>query len=174
MNSLSDLIMAEHSRHQADFIVDIVLSQPSYLDELLHIVFQNREPISRRASWPLRIISERDINILESHVPVIIKRLPEIDNVAIQRAFLAILVNVKIPKENYGELLQFTCEILLNPGSPVASLIYSTDIFYKISINEPELLNELKLMLEQLLPYGSAGVKSKCRKTIKKIDRLNQ
>ena len=174
MNNLSDLIMAEHSRQQADFIADIVLSKPSYLDELLNIVFRNQEPISRRASWPLRIISERDKNILEPYISTIIKRLPEIDNVAIQRAFLAILVNVNIPEENYVELLQFTFDILINPGSQVASLIYSTDIFYKISLNEPDLLNELKLILEQLLPFGSAGVKSKCRKTIKKIDRLDR
>ncbi len=74
MNNLSDLIMAEHSRQQADFIADIVLSKPSYLDELLNIVFRNQEPISRRASWPLRIISERDKNILEPYISTIIKR----------------------------------------------------------------------------------------------------
>mgnify|MGYP006935342245 CR=1 FL=1 len=166
--------MAEHSRSQADFIADIVIQQPILIEELLNIVLLNKEPISRRASWPLRIISDRDINILGPYVHTIIKQLPKIHNVAISRAFLAILVNVNIPEEYCGELLQYTSEILINPGSPVASLIYSADIFYKLSIGEPELLNELKLMLELLIPFGSAGVKSKCRKTIKKIEKNNR
>lgn len=171
MESLSELIMAEYSRTQADFIADIIIKKPSLLGELIDIVFQNSEPLSRRASWPLRIISDRDIDIVAPFVPKIIQKLPKIDNVAIQRSLLALLVNTPIPEEQHGELLQFTFEILIDKGSPVASLIYSTDIFYKLSVNEPDLLGELKLMLEVLMPYGSAGVKSKCRKTIKKIER---
>ncbi len=174
MDSLSDIVMAEHSRSQADFIADIVISRPQLIKELLDIVLLNHEPISRRASWPLRIISDRDNKLLEPYVHIIIEQLPNIDNVAIRRAFLAVLVNVVIPEEYHGELLQFLSEVLINAGSPVASLIYSADIFYKISMDEPELLNELKLMLELLIPFGTPGVKSKCRKTIKKIEKNNR
>lgn len=171
MESLSELIMAEYSRTHADFIADIVIKKPLLLGELIDIVFQNSEPLSRRASWPLRIISDRDTHILEPFVPKIIQKLPEVTCVSITRSLLALLVNTSIPEEQHGELLQFTFEILIDKGSPVASLIYSTDIFYKLSVKEPDLLNELKLMLEDLIPYGSAGVKSKCRKTINKIER---
>ncbi len=169
MENLNDIIMAEHSRAQADFIADIVISQPTLLNELVEIVFLNEEPISRRASWPLRIVSDRNPEIVTPVIPQIVKELPIIDSMPIRRALLALLVNVDIPEEFHGELLQFTTGILLNKGSEIAHVIYSTDIYYKLSVNEPDLLNELALMLEQLLPYGSPGVKSKSRKTIKKI-----
>ncbi len=173
MNGLSELIMAEHSRSQADFIADVVLKHPNLISELINIVIADEEPISRRAAWPLRIVSDRNHEIIYPFTPLIIDKLQRIETVSIQRAFLAILINSTIPEDYHGELLQFTSEILLNAGSPVASIIYSADIFYKLSIKEPELLNELKLMLEYQLPFGSAGVKSKCRKIIKKIEKSN-
>ena len=165
--------MAEHSRLQADFIADIVLQKPELIDELIQIVFRNKEPLSRRASWPLRIISDRNAMVLQPYLPFMIDSILQLENVSILRAILAILVNSDIPESHQGEMLQFTSEILINSNSPVALLIYSSDIFYKLSLNEPELLNELRLMLEQLLPFGSAGVKSKCRKILKKIEKAN-
>lgn len=165
--------MAEHSRLQADFIADIVLKKPELIDELIQIVFSNKEPLSRRASWPMRIISDRNAMVLQPYLPFIIEKIPNIKSVSILRAMLAILVNSDIPENHQGEMLQFTSQILINSNSPVALLIYSSDIFYKLSLKEPELLNELRLMLEQLLPFGSAGVKSKCRKILKKIEKAN-
>lgn len=171
MDRLSEIIMAEHSRAQADFIADIVIKQPSLIEELVNIVFQNIEPVSRRAAWPLRIISDRNIELINPFVPAIVQKLTEIDNISIHRSLLAILVKADIPEVHHGELLQITSEILLDKGSAVASLIYSADIYYKIAVNEPDLLNELKLMLEEIAPYGTAGVKSKSRNIIKKINK---
>ena len=79
-----------------------------------------------------------------------------------------------IPESYHGELLQFASELLLNTGTSVASVIYSLDIFYKLSEGEPDLLNELTLIIHQILPYASAGVKSKSIKTLRKIEKLGQ
>lgn len=163
--------MAEHSKAQADFIADIIIKEPSLLLELIDIVFQNKEPLSRRASWPLRKISDRNVKIFEPYVSDIISGLRKVESESIQRSLLALLINVKIPEEYHGEMLQYTSEILLNKGSSIAALIYSIDIFYKLSENEPDLLNELRIIMEELIPYGSAGVRSKCNKTIKKINK---
>ncbi|MFK5856790.1 MAG: hypothetical protein QM503_11710 [Bacteroidota bacterium] len=165
--------MAEHSRAQAVMIADIIIQKPALLDELLKIIFEEEEPVSRRAAWPLRFILERDKRLMDNYIPIIITKLPEIKSVAIQRNLLFILANSNIPNFFFGRLLEFTSKILLDTSSSVASLIYSIDIFFDTSKNEPDLLNELRLMIELLLPNATAGVRSKCRKTLKKIDRLD-
>lgn len=164
----------EHAIHreQADFISDLIIGKPILLPELLEIIFAKEEPVSRRAAWPLRIISQKDKTIVEPFVPEIIDELESMEIVPILKLLLAVLVVTDIPKDYQGQLLQITSEILTNKGSSVASLIYSMDIFFKLSVNEPDLLNELKIMLEQLLPYGSPGVKNKSTKLIKRINRL--
>ncbi len=84
---------------------------------------------------------------------------------------LAVLVEADIPEDRQGELLQYTSEVLTCSDSSVACLIYSMDIFFKLSVNEPDLLYELRLMLEQIIPNGSPGVKNKSRRFIKTINK---
>ncbi len=172
--SLSEIIMAEHSRSQANMIADIIVQEPALLDELIEIIFANKEPLSRRAAWPLRFIHERNQQLVVPYFPIMIKQLPDVQSIAVQRNLLYVLAYSDIPESCHGELLQYTSELLLNTSTSVASLIYSMDIFYKLSEGETDLLNELILIIHQILPYASAGVKSKSMKTLKKIEKLGQ
>ena len=172
--TLSEIILTEHSRSQALMIADIILQKPGLFDELIEIIFANKEPISRRAAWPLRFIHERDQQLLATYLPIIIKQLPEVQSIAVQRNLLYILAYSDIPESCRGELLQYTSNLLLNTSTSVASLIYSLDIFDNIAKDEPDLQNELVLIIHQILPYASAGVKSKSMKTLKKIERSGQ
>jgi len=170
--SLIEIIMAEHSKAQAKMIADIIIQEPVLLGELMEIIFSNTEPASRRAAWPLRFIHNRDLKILLPYFPLIVEELPGVESVAVQRSLLYILAYSDIPEDYHGQLLQFTSQLLTNRNTSVASTIYSMDIFFKLSLDEPDLLFELKNMLEMLMPYGSAGVKSKSRRIIKKIEKL--
>ncbi len=167
--NLSQIIMTEHSKAQAVMIADLVVQKPELFTELLEIIFANKNTLSQRAAWPLRFILERNEKLVLHHLPKMINQLPHVESVAVQRNLLFILANVKIPERYHGELLDYTSKILLNSGSSVASIIYSVDIFFNISKNEPFLLNELKLMIELLIPNGTPGIKSKCNHTLKKI-----
>ena len=169
--NLSEVIMAEHSKAQAAMIADIIIQKPGLLDELMKIIFAEEEPLLRRAAWPLRFIHERNKYIFNNYFPIIITKLPEIKSIAIQRNLLYILAYSHIPEFYYGRLLDFTSKILLNTSSSVASIIYSIDIFYNLSKNEPELLNELKLMIELLIPHATAGIRSKSLRTLNKIKK---
>ena len=170
--TLHQIIMFEHSRAQAVMIADLVIQKPALFDELLDIVFAEEEPVSRRAAWPLRFIHERNECLIDKYIPIIITKLPNIKSVAIQRNLLYIIAYSNIPEFYYGRLLDFTSRVLLDTNSSVASIIYSVDIFFNVSKSEPDLLNELRHMIDFLIPNATPGVKSKCIKTLRKIDRL--
>jgi len=166
--------MAEHSRAQAVMIADMVIQKPSLFDALFDLVFAEEEPVSRRAAWPLRFIHETDKNLFNNYIPIIIVKLPDIKSAAIQRNLLYILANSYIPEYYYGKLLEFISKILLDTGSSVASLIFSIDIFFNISKNEPDLLTELRLIIDFLIPNATSGVRSKCTRTLRKIDKIER
>ena len=44
-------------------------------------------------------------------------------------------------------------------------------VLYNLSVNIPEIKNELKLLIEDLLPYGTAGIKSRGRKILAKLEK---
>lgn len=168
---LTEIIMNEHSKVHAEMIADIIIQQPELLDELLEIIIADKEPLSRRAAWPLRFIFKKDEQLLNSYLPVIIKKLPEVKSEAVRRNFLYILAYSNIPQLYHGELLQYFFELLTDTSTSIAATIYSLDGFYNIARYEPDLLNELVLIIHQLIPVASAGVKSKSMKILSKIER---
>ena len=169
--TLSELILSDYNRVHADFVADYIITNPELMPEMLELVFKLEEPLSRRAAWSFRIISQKKVSIVEPFVNELINKIRDVNDVPILKLILAVLVETDIPQEYHGEILQFTSEILTDSNSSIASLIYSMDIFYKLSLKEPDLLNELRLMLEQILPYGSPGVKNKCGRLIRRITK---
>jgi hypothetical protein len=168
---LKELIMQEYSKVHANLVAEYILSKPELMSELFDIIYLFEDPLSKRASWSLKILSEKDSSIIDPYVDLMVDMLPKTNDIPILKLVLATLRMTHIPESKQGELLQFTSDVLTDSGSSIASLIYSMDIFYNLSRNEPDLLNELRHMLEMLLPNGSAGVKNKSHKLIKRINK---
>lgn len=166
---LENLILREYSRVHAAFIADIIIQKPELAEVLVKIVFENKNPLSKRGVWSLQIAHKKDKYLLTDYIAEIITKLPEIKSHSIQRCLLSILTTANIPENKEAFLLDYTTEILTNTNSTVAALIYSTDIYYNIAKKEPELLNELAVMLEFLQPNATPGIASKARRIMKQI-----
>lgn len=166
---LENLILREFSRSHADFIADIIIQKPELAEILVEIVFENKNPLAKRAVWSLQIAQKKNKHLLKNHIKKIISKLSEVRSHSVQRCLLSVLTTATIPEEKKGFLLDYTTEILTNKNSTVAALIYSIDIYYNIAKKEPELLNELAIMLEFLQPDATPGIASKSRRIMNQI-----
>ena len=45
-------------------------------------------------------------------------------------------------------------------------------VLYNVCQKEPDLANELKIVIEEFLPHGTAGFKSRGGKILKKLNKL--
>ena len=161
MTTLKDLILAEHSKAQAILIADIVRQKPELLDELIAYTFANKEPLSRRAGWPLRILHEQNPELFTIHIDQIIASLKIIENQSVLRNILALLAKAKIPEKDKSFLLDFTSLTLLDPKSSIAVIAHAADLFVNIADNEHFFIQELLLMLKQLEISNSGGIIAK-------------
>lgn len=174
MKTLKDLILAEHSKTQAIVIADIVRQKPELIDDLIAYALANKEPLSRRAAWPLRVLNDQNPELLKNRIENIINHLKNIQSSAVLRNILALLVNAKIPENKKTYLLNFSTQAILNPESPIAVVAHASDLFAKIAVGEIILIKELLLMLEQIEPSSSGGIKSKTRQIktlLKKLEK---
>ena len=80
---------------------------------------------------------------------------------------------VNIPEDYQGEYADLCFELLNNPMEAIAVRIFAMEILWNITRNYPELAPELALVIREHLPNGSAGFKSKGRKTLKRIEKFN-
>ncbi len=177
MNTLKSLILKEHSKAQALVIADIVRQKPELISVLFSYTFANKEPLSRRAAWPLRILGDQNPELLKNRIDEIIDRLGSIESKAVLRNILALLVHAEIPKKKKTYLLDFSTEAILNPESPIAVIAHASDIFIKIAAGEIILIKELLLMLEQIGTNGGGGIKSKIKQVkiaLQKLEKAKQ
>jgi len=174
MEELKNLILNEHSKAQALVIADIVRQKPELITDLFSYTFANEEPLSRRAAWPLRILSDQSPELLKDRIDEIIDHLDDIKSNAVLRNILALLVNAKIPEKKKPFLLNFSTQAILNPESPIAVIAHSADLFIQIAADEIILIKELLLMLEQIDPDGRGGIKSKTRQVKTILHKLEK
>lgn len=116
-------------------------------------------------------------NLVFSHPKLIAKHLkkllvntqkPNLHNAVLRNTFRLLQV-VSIPKSLHGLAVE-TCFTFLNDKKqPIAIHVFSMSVLGNLCKEHPELKQELKLSIEEKLPYASAGFKSRAKKVLKNI-----
>ena len=142
---------------------------PGLLRELLNLTLGDDPDIARKASWALRHCHEGKLVDFKPHVPKLIRYLRgQHIHHAVKRNILGILKNVRIPEPYKGELLDQCFGYIESGKETVAAKAFSIDIITNIAADEPSIMQELRLVLEDQLPYGTSGLISKASKILKR------
>jgi len=171
---LREEILKEHSKRQANKIVRWVGDDQEKFDELVGLFLKGEYRVTQRAGWPLSNIVIAYPKLISKHLKKLLLNLdhPNLHN-AVLRNTLRLLQFVNIPKSLHG-LAAETCFRLLNDKKqPVAIHVFSMSVLGNLCMDYPELKQELQLSIEEQLPYGSAGFRSRARKVLKQINKTN-
>jgi hypothetical protein len=169
--SLADLLMVETSRRNTDLIADIIYNRPELFDELVEIFLRNEEPVSRRAVWVVDTVTEKHPHLLDPYIEPIAEMLPGFTHDGLKRVSLRMLSRSPLPQNQLGGLMNLCFDWLVSPKESVAVKVYSMEILYRISQDEPELKKELADSIEWRIAEGTPGFKNRGMKTLKKLYR---
>lgn len=168
---VKDILQIDSSRKVADIATFEILENPFEMKELVTIILQDVYPLSMRAARILYIIQPLNQSIVEPYMPELIERLPELKVEGARRGILRVLTEMlNETHENYfGLLLHYCFEVLLNPAEKIAIRALSADVLYIISKYYPDIRQELKVTLDQIMEYEKAALLAKARIILKKI-----
>jgi hypothetical protein len=88
-------------------------------------------------------------------------------HVAVRRSAVRMLQHVDIPAGLLGRVATLCFGYLAAGDSPVAVKAFSMTVLARIAEKEPDLGRELRLIIEQQLPYGSKGFCSCAARVLK-------
>jgi hypothetical protein len=162
-------ILKEHSSRNAQRIVNYIGHSPSRFNELVKVFLGGPYQVSQRASWPLSNCIEHHPDLIKPHLGTILKVLD--DDTAhdtVRRNIVRLLQFIEIPKRYYGKVWSM-CYQLMDPKQPIAVRVFSMTVLAAIASKEPDLKNELRILIEDQLPYASAGYLSRARKVLKEL-----
>lgn len=162
-------ILEENSRKMADAVADYVGADPDRLKVLMGFFFDGETLIHQRAAYPVSVLADREPDLFLPYLEKMVLNLDNPVHDAVRRCTIRLLQDIQIPEKLMGEIAERCFAFLENPEQPIAIRAFSMVVLYKISLKWPDLQNELRLVIETHLPYGSSGFKNCGNKILKKL-----
>ena len=88
---------------------------------------------------------------------------------AVKRNIVRLLQFISIPRSLQGKVADICFNYLNNPKEAIAVRVFSMTVLANLSTENPELKNELIPLIEDQLPFGSAGFRSRGIKVLRKL-----
>lgn len=166
-------ILKQHSKPQTMKIAAYIGDNQNRFDELFEMFLNGENRVSQRAAWALRYCTEAQPQLILPHLAALIENLDKPVHDAIKRNTVKALTFVDIPEQLLGRAADICFEYLASPKEAIATRVFAMEVLYEICKKEPDLVPELKLLIEEHYANGSAGFKSKARKVLKGISKIS-
>lgn len=148
-----------------------IIHRDEYLfNRLTRVYFDNEHPeLAKKAAWILSCCVELHPEMIQPYLKKLVDciALPG-QHDAIKRNGLKILESVPIPFTLFGKIADQCFKCIKSGKEPVAIKAYSIGILDKISKEIPEIREELKIILQDLLPFESAGFRVRAKRVLSK------
>jgi hypothetical protein len=167
--NIEELLIEEHSKAQAIKIAQFVGNDRERFDELMKLFLDGRIRIHQRASMPLCICADKHPHLIIPYLQTMLSNLKNPVHDAVVRNTIRLFQNIELPEDMWGEVWEICFEYLVSPRYPVAIRVFAMTVLYNICRELPELTQELKVVLEDQMPYGSAGFISRGKKILAKL-----
>ncbi len=170
---LEAALMLEHSKANTRRIADYIGDDKQRFADLMHLFFLNTYRLTQRAAAVVNESIDRHPQLINPWMERMIDNLyqPNLHD-AVKRNTVRALQFVEIPEVLRGRAADICFQLLGSAEEPIAVKAFSMGVLYNITVHHPELKNELQLMIEDLLPYGSAGIKSRGKRILRQLEKL--
>ncbi len=161
-------LLREHSKVQALKITAYIGNDPKKFDQLMTLFFDKEYRVTQRAAWVVSHCGKNHPELIIPYIDKMIKNLKKEVHVAVVRNTLRLLQDMDIPPHLWG-ITADICFKIMESNAPIAVKVFGMTVLANICEKEPDLKNELRLIIEDQLPYGSAGFKSRANKILKRL-----
>lgn len=167
---LIEELLKEHSKRQCDKIVKYIGNDSTKFAHLIEVFLAGSYRITQRAAWPLSCCVEENSRLINPHLNSVLKFVEKPDaSEAVKRNVVRLLQFIEIPKRNQGRVANICFNFFRDKDEAIAVRVFSMTVLANLSKEIPELKNELIPLIEDELPFASAGFISRGRKLLKQL-----
>ncbi|MBS1683100.1 MAG: hypothetical protein JST48_15415 [Bacteroidetes bacterium] len=162
--------LREHSKTQCHRIVNYVGSDRQRFSALIDAFLAGPYRVTQRLAWPLSYCVESNKEIITPYLGKILTLVqqPETHN-AVKRNVLRMLQFIDIPIKQQGTVADLCFRFFTDMREPIAVRVFSMTVLANLAKKLPELKNEILPIIEDQLPYASAGFISRGKKILNEL-----
>ncbi len=123
---------------------------------------------AQRSSAIVQHCSDANPKLFSSLFEEIIRVLENPSHSSALRVLYRAVEKLEIPEDFQGPIIDHAFKHLIDPKTPIAGKVFSMSVIANHLNQYPELRSEFGLILSDLYPLGSAGVKARIRNISKK------
>lgn len=168
---VKEALLKEHSKSQSLKIAGHIGNDPGKFSELMDLFLNGSYRITQRSAMVVNYCVSKYPELITPYLGPFLLNLRNDVPEAVTRNSLRILQFVELPGELEGVAADICFSFLDSPKAPVAIRVFAMAILFNICKKEPGLANELKILIEDQLPYSSAGFKSRGNKILREIEQ---
>lgn len=166
--NLKDEILKEHSKQQCDKIVKWVGDNTKRFNELFRLFLHGEYRVTQRAAWPLSYCAIAHPHLMISNYEALLNNLKKTNlHNSIKRNTVRLLQSVDFPEKYDGTIMEICFAYVEAPGEAVAIKAFALTVLEKLARKYPEIIAEIKILIDDQLPHQSAAFKSRARNFMK-------
>lgn len=164
-------LLKGHSKALTDRIVNYVGSDQLRFNTLISIFLAGPYRITQRAAWPLSYCVQNYPFLIDRHYSAVLNTLtkPGIHD-AVKRNIMRLLQFVDVPRTYQGKVIEH-CYNLMSPTEPIAVRVFAMTVLANLAKQHTDLKKELKLVIEDHLPFATAAYRSRSKKILKQLEK---
>ncbi|MFI5152016.1 MAG: hypothetical protein ACHQET_01700 [Chitinophagales bacterium] len=172
--NIREKLLEEHSRKIRDEIVRYIAHDKKKFAELMDLFFHAEYRINQRAAWPMSSCVQKYPDLIIPYLKPLIQQLTKKGkHDSVKRNTVRILQDIAIPQKFHGRLMKICFDFIQSNETPAAIKAFSLRILENMARTYPEIIRELKLIVQERWDHESAAFRSRGRKILKFFPHQN-
>lgn len=164
------MLVKEHTRAQCDRIVAYVGDDAARFADLMRLFLSGEYRTTQRAAWPLSYCVRQYPALIDPHFKPLLDNLARKDlHGAVIRNTVRLLQDVEIPKKYQGRVMSICFDFIQSPETAIAVKAFSLTVLQHLSKDYPDILPELKLLIEEQWDQAPPAFRSRAKKVLSQM-----
>ncbi len=166
---IEKLLLEHTSRQMVDHIVQTIMEQPVFFDELYRFTFSENKKLAWRAAWVLMHLHDKSPKLFSSEkLNEIMQTVSQLQFQGVIRSFIYILSSEK--NMDYSvDFINLCFDWMLSPKQNPAIQAYCMRVLVNVCQTYPEFKEELITCLENATDGYSKGFMAARKNTLKQL-----
>lgn len=166
--NIKEELLREHSKKNALSIANYALTSAANFKKLMECFTCDEKLVPQRAAWSVCWAALQKSAIILPHVKALVAQLERKDvHPAVVRNALRVLQTIEVPEAFHGDLMAACFRLVETPSSPVAVKVFALENLLNLSRHYPEILAEIRLIVEDNWDNETPAFRAKGRKILK-------
>jgi hypothetical protein len=170
---LAGTLLQGQSKRRISAIAAQAIKDPRSFHELLQVFITGTHTQTLRASWALCEAGLREPDLVNKHTHRIIAKMQETGiHPGVWRNLFRMWEETDIPEEFSGTVYDMCLTALADVSQPVAVKANAMSAALRVVLRHHELATELRLIIEDMMPYAGAAVRARGTRVLKRLQKI--